>query len=61
MNIANPKEKLKIVVHSIVSASKEDPGVAYVNENKLHNIVISEGNKAYHTKDVDQGKFQRFF
>ncbi len=61
MNIANPKEKLKIVVHSIVSASKEDPGVAYVNENKLHNIVISEGNKAYHTKDVDQENSKGFF
>lgn len=61
MNVEDPKEKLKKVVHSIVSASKEDPGVAYVNENKLHNIVISEGNKAYHTKDVDLENSKGFF
>lgn len=61
MNIHDPKEKLKIIIHSIVSASKENPGVDYVNESKLHSIVISEGMKAYHTKEVDMENSKGFF
>jgi len=53
-NIEDPSRKLQIIIHSFVSASKDNPGVAYINESKLHNIVISEGMKAYHTKEVDK-------
>ncbi len=61
MNIDDPKKKLKIIIHSIVFASKENPGIAYVNESKLHNIVISEGMKTYHTKNVDEENSKGFF
>lgn len=60
-NIDNPKKKLQIIIHSFVSASKDNPGVIYVNESKLHSIVISEGMKAYHTKDVDKENSKGFF
>ena len=59
MNVEDPRKKLKI--HSFVSASKNNPSVDYVNESKLHNIVISEGGKAYHTKDVDDENSKGFF
>ncbi|MGB1004771.1 MAG: TetR/AcrR family transcriptional regulator, partial [Salibacteraceae bacterium] len=36
-------------------------GVEYVNESKLHNIFISEGGKAYHTKEVDNENSKGFF
>ncbi len=61
MNVNDPKSKLKIIIHSFVSASKDNPGVIYVNESKLHNIVISEGMKAYHTKEVDEENSKGFF
>ncbi len=61
MNVQDPKQKIKIIVHSLVFASRENPSVAYVNESKLHNIVISEGMKAYHTKAVDQENSKGFF
>ena len=61
LNIDSPKAKLKIIIHSFVSAPKDNPGVSYVNESKLHNIVISEGMKAYHTKLVDQENSKGFF
>jgi len=32
-----------------------------VNESKLHNIVISEGAKSYHTKEVDEENSKGFF
>ena len=61
MNVKDPKERLQIIIHSFVSASIENPGVPYVNESKLHSIVISEGNKAYHTKEVDKENEKGFF
>lgn len=53
MNVSDACTKLKIVIDNIVDASMENPAVSYVNERLLHNIVISEGSKAYHTKNVD--------
>jgi len=61
MNIKDPKEKLRIIIHSFVSAPKDNPSVGYVNESKLHSIVISEGMKAYHTKEVDNENSKGFF
>ncbi len=60
-NIDDPKKKLRIIIHSFVSAAKDNPGVIYVNESKLHNIVLSEGMKAYHTKEVDEENSRGFF
>jgi len=61
MNVSDARVKLKTIIHSFVFASKENPGVEYVNESKLHNIVISEGVKAYLTKDVDEENSKGFF
>ena len=61
MNIADPKKKLRVIIHSIVSASMENPSVDYVNESILHDVVISEGWKAYHTKEVDKENAKGFF
>jgi AcrR family transcriptional regulator len=61
LNIDDPKKKLKIIMHSFVYASQENPSVDYVNENKLHHIYISEGGKTYHTKNVDDENSKGFF
>jgi len=61
MNVQDPRVKLRIIVHSFVSAPKDNPGIEYVNESKLHDIVISEGVKAYHTKEVDKENSKGFF
>ena len=61
INIKDSRNKLRIIIHSFVSASKDNPSVNYVNESKLHNIVIAEGGKAYHTKDVDAENIKGFF
>ncbi|MEC7984325.1 MAG: TetR/AcrR family transcriptional regulator [Myxococcota bacterium] len=53
MNISDPVQKLKIIISTLVFASKENPSVEYVNESVLHRIMIAEGAKAYHTKAVD--------
>ena len=60
-NIEDPKKKLEIILHTFVSASEENPAIEYVNESALHNIVISEGMKAYHTKEVDEENKKGYF
>lgn len=54
MNVEDPKRRLKIIIETFVSASRENPAIEYVNENILQKIVIAEGTKAYHTKEVDK-------
>lgn len=61
MNIDDPKKKLDIFIKTFVSASLENPSIDYVNESVLHNVVIDEGTKAYHTKNVDSENSKGFF
>ncbi|MFT4800749.1 MAG: AcrR family transcriptional regulator [Flavobacteriaceae bacterium] len=61
MNIIVSEQKLQIIIHSIVSASKSNSLVEYVDENKLQSIIISEGTKAYHTIGVDKENAEGFF
>ncbi|MBT8234374.1 MAG: TetR/AcrR family transcriptional regulator [Bacteroidia bacterium] len=61
MNVNDPQRKLEIIIHSFLFAAQENPGVEFINESKLHNIVISEGTKAYHTKEVDAENAKGFF
>ena len=60
-NIDDPKKKLKIIIKSFVSASIDDLNTEYIDENKLHNVVIAEGTKAYKTKEVDEENGKGFF
>jgi AcrR family transcriptional regulator len=61
MNVEDPKRKLHIIIQTIVDASRENPAIDYVNEAILHRIVIAEGTKAYHTKQVDNENKDGFF
>ena len=60
-NIVNPEEQLKIIIHTLIFAAKENPAIEYVNESVLHRIIISEGSKAYHIKSVDKENNEGFF
>ncbi len=53
-NITDPHEKLRLMIRAFVSASRENAAVPYVNESVLHRVIIAEGAKAYHTKQVDK-------
>jgi AcrR family transcriptional regulator len=61
MNVDDPKRQLQIIIQTIVDASRENPAIDYVNEAILHRIVIAEGTKAYHTKQVDNENKDGFF
>ena len=61
MNVEDPRQQLKIIIQTLVSASKENPSIEYVNESILHRIIISEASKAYHIKEVDEENKEGLF
>lgn len=61
LNVVEPQAKLRIIIKAIVSASVENPSITFVNESKLHDLIIAEGAKVYHTKEVDQENSKGFF
>jgi len=48
------KGRLRAAIGALTRPFVENPGVPYIDERRLHQLVISEGSKAYHTKAVDQ-------
>lgn len=60
-NLEDPVKKLEVIVHTFVSVSEDNPAIDYVNESVLYNVVISEGTKAYHTKEVDKENRKGYF
>lgn len=46
--------RLRAAIGALTKPFIENPGVPYIDERLLHQVVISEGSKAYHTKKVDQ-------
>ncbi len=53
LNVDNASKRMRLILENIVYASTENAATAYVNENKLHTIIINEGGKSYHTHEVD--------
>ena len=45
----------------MAAAVEDDEQTKYINESLLHQIVISEGSKAYLTKQVEEDNKQHFF
>ena len=60
-NVTNPAVKLKKVIKLLALAVEDDGTTIYVNESLLHQIVISEGSKAYLTKQVGEDNKHHFF
>ncbi len=60
-NIKDPTVKLKRVIKLLATTVDDDEQTGYVNETLLHQIVISEGSKAYLTKQVGEDNKLHFF
>lgn len=61
MNIREPQEKLRAVISTIVDTAKRNAKVDFIDEDILHRIVVVEGTKAYHNKEVDEQNKEGFF
>lgn len=60
-NIADPTVKLKRIINLLATAVEDDEETSHINESLLHQIIISEGSKAYLTKQVGEDNQQQFF
>ncbi len=60
-NLRDPVIKLKRVIKLLANTVDDDELTGHVNESLLHQIVISEGSKAYLTKQVGEDNKQQFF
>ena len=60
-NIKDPTVKLKRVIKLLAITVEDDASTGHVNEGLLHQIVISEGSKAYLTKQVGEDNKLQFF
>jgi len=60
-NINDPIVKLKKTIKLLATAVEDDEQTSYINESLLHQIIITEGSKAYLTKQVGEDNQQQFF
>lgn len=60
-NITDPTIKLKRVIKLLAKAVEDDEQTSYINESLLHQIIITEGSKAYLTRQVGEDNRQQFF
>lgn len=60
-NIESSEVKLKKVINLLASAVQDDEQTGFIDESLLHQIIISEGSKAYLTKQVGEDNKQQFF
>ena len=60
-NIKNPAVKLKKVIQLLATTVVDDDKTIHINEDLLHQIIISEGSKAYLTKHVTEDNKEQLF
>ncbi len=60
-NIKDPTIKLKKVIKLLATAVEDDVKTSYVDESILHQIIITEGSKAYLTKKVSEDNKAHLF
>lgn len=53
--------RLRAAIRALTRPFVVNPSVPYINEQLLHRIVINEGSKAYHTKNVDKENSKGLF
>ncbi|MGA1582151.1 MAG: TetR/AcrR family transcriptional regulator [Saprospiraceae bacterium] len=60
-HLPDPAEKLKQVIRIIVESSRANTSIEFIDQEVLHRLVVAEGVKAYHTKEVDKENTSGFF
>ncbi len=60
-NVSDPKERLKIIVKTLVMSLGNATTPDYIDQDKLHRIVVENATKVYHNKKVDQLQEKGFY
>lgn len=49
----DPRERLMAAVKALTEPMIDNPNTPYIDERLLHRVVLTEGTKAYHGKEID--------
>ncbi len=60
-NISDPQRRLEIALHIVARKKQKDPSFPQIDEEALYRIVISESDKTYLTKQVDEDNREGLF
>lgn len=60
-NITDPKQKIETIIDLILFELEDNFMVEHIDTQKLHRIIVSEGNKLYLTKHVDEDNKVKMF
>lgn len=60
-NLKTPKEKLIKAIKVLIKTEVEENLFSYVNEKLLDRVIINEGVKTYHIKEVDEENKKGYF
>lgn len=52
-NVEDPEQKLKQAITTLVKSLDSIMTPTYIDQSKLHTIVVENASKVYHTRDVD--------
>ncbi|HFB66242.1 MAG TPA: TetR/AcrR family transcriptional regulator [Aeromonadales bacterium] len=61
INIGSSEEQLRKAIHYLTAVIEEDHNFSHVDEVKLDRIVMNEGSKTYHIKEIDQENKKGYF
>jgi AcrR family transcriptional regulator len=61
VNVDSPINRLEKTIKILTQSIEVDKSFSYINEVLLHKIIITESNKVYHTKDVDDENIKGYF
>jgi len=63
-NITDSRKKLNTAINTLVNALVSTATPDYINQSKLHAVVVENASKVYHTKDVEklskEGYYQNY-
>lgn len=60
-NIEDPRVKLKMIIKLLATTVEDDIRTDHIDEGCLHQIIITEGSKAYLTRRVSEDNKDRLF
>lgn len=60
-NINDPAVKLKKIIKLLATAVEDDVATSHIDESLLHQIIITEGSKAYLTRKVSEDNKDHLF
>jgi len=61
LNISDSKRKIELIIEIIIDTANRNTQIPFIDEDLLHEIVVREGTKGYHSINIDDDNEEGFF